>query len=165
MAKHAESLDPIVHSFPATAEPAEPWMELNVTVAYQDLLTREWAWAVCDHTVRRVGTGTLRSTWWKMDFQEHPPLLTQAVQAAVQADAIIVALHAAKTLPDALCRWFDEWLTQCAQKESTTNNALIALIAATSQTASHLESTRAYLRNVADQGRWDFLPQEKLVVV
>ncbi|MEI7733516.1 MAG: hypothetical protein WCO56_28360, partial [Verrucomicrobiota bacterium] len=62
-------------------------------------------------------------------------------------------------------RWFDEWLTQCAQKESTTKNALIALIANTPQTAPHVDATRQYLRNIADQGHWDFLPQEKLVVV
>jgi hypothetical protein len=155
-----ESFEPITLSYEAAAEPAERWMDLNVVVAYQDLLTREWAREVCSRTTRRVGTGFFRSTWWKTDFLAHPQLFAKAIEAAIRADVMIVSVHAAETIPVVLSRWFEEWLAQRAQQERAKTGALIALIAARQPAAPQLASTRECLRGIADRGHLDFLPHD-----
>ncbi len=156
-----ESFEPTAVSYEVMSEPAEPWMELDFAIVYQDLMTQEWARQVCGHTARHMGMGLLRSTWWKVDFLNHGKLFARAVEAAMWADVTIVSVHAAEAMPAVLSRWFEEWLAQRAEEERTRASSLVALITASQASLPEMDSTREYLRRMAERGRADFLRHER----
>ena len=88
-----------------------------------------------------------------------PEILLAAVRAALQADVIVVSVHAADELPLDLYVWIDVWLP----RRSARMGALVALIGVPGKPASQAVRTQEYLQAVARRAELDFMTHERLV--
>jgi len=141
---------------PATAtDQTEP--ALNVTVVYQDPLTHQWAtelWARVEPLIGREGT--CRKSW-SISHLAEPLAFAGAVQAAAEADVLMISVRAAGDLPLILRVWIDAWLPRRARRAG----ALVALIGLPAQPDAQSDRTHQYLEAVARQAGLDFLPRER----
>lgn len=129
---------------------------LNITVLYRDGPSHEWAMEKCRRAAQLVGPSHLHTTWWQLGFLAHPKVAEEALQHAVLADIIIVALHATEEMPTALVRWFETLLSRRPQGEG----ALVALVGMPAAPEPRHLAWLDYLRQVASRAGLDFLPQE-----
>lgn len=141
---------------PATAWPV-PDYDLTIAGVYQDAATREWATQVASHAIQLVGQRSAHSTWWKIGELGEPRFVMDAVQAAVTADLLIVAVRAADKMPFDLYEWIESWLPHRFQSAG----ALIALIGAPEQPGIDASHLRRYLQEVAWRADLEFLSQVK----
>jgi hypothetical protein len=130
---------------------------LNISVVYEDALTREWAGEVFDRVANLVDPEATRSTWWKMADLSQPAVLAGAVSTTMRADIIMVATHAAEGFSFPFYVWVDSWLPYHRQQPG----ALVALIGMPERPIVQLDRAREYLRTVARQGRLDFMIEER----
>jgi len=130
---------------------------LNMTVVYEDGWSREWAGRVCERVAELVSKEAARTTWWKISDLGEPAVLAGAVSTAIRADVIVVALCASDGLPLPFYVWVDSWLPHHPQGTA----ALVALITMPENPSARLDRARNYLRAVADQGRLDFMIEER----
>jgi len=157
LAKPIGSLGRIsLSDWPATAWPV-PDCELSIAGVCQDAATREWATQAAGHAIPLVGERFVHSTWWMIGELSDLRLLTEAVQAAITADMLIVAVRAADKLPFDLYEWIEAWLPHRLQLAGT----LVALIGTPEQPGADSSPIRRYLQEVAWQGGLEFLPQEQ----
>lgn len=154
---HPESWEPIATAQRRTTESTDLEMPLKVCVTYQDPLSKEWARTVLNRTAHLVGTDSIHSTWWQMDFFGHPQVMSEAVKAATQADVLMVAVQGRATVPEELAHWTREWLAQRWEKAG----ALIALVGLSECRETAAAGTLEFLRLAAHQAGLDFLPQSK----
>ena len=125
---------------------------LNITVVYQDALTRQWACQTCQRTAALVGPERLNITWWKTVFLNHPEVFVEAVGAAAPADILAFSVYGAAELPPELLAWIDAWLPRRQQRPG----ALLALIGVAEEADSQAAATREYLRAVTRKATLDF---------
>jgi len=142
--------------WPATAWPL-PDYKLNIAGVCQDAATREWATEVASHAIQLVGERSVQSSWWMIGELSDPRLLVDAVQAAITADILILAVRAADKLPFDLYEWIEAWLPHRLHLAGS----LVALIGTSRQSGADSSHIRRYLEEVAWQGCLEFLPQEQ----
>jgi hypothetical protein len=131
--------------------------EFKIAVVYQDMLAQSWAIQMCRPVRQKFGGENVQNTWHSVRSLSDPEILVEAADAALAADVIVVAVHAANELPPELCAWIDMWLPRRRARAG----ALAALIGVTGEPASQTICTQEYLLAVARQGQLDFLPHER----
>jgi hypothetical protein len=139
----------------ADAAEAEPW--LRVVTVYQDSLTRHWAaelWAKVTPLVGRAGT---RNQSWKMSELTDAGVFARAVEAASEADVLVVAVRGVGQLPLTLRVWIEDWLPHRAGR----GGALVALVGLPARPDMMGPCTCEYLEAVARRAGMDFLPRER----
>ena len=136
-------------SFTKETEPA-----LRVATVYQDPLTRHWARELWDRVGQLVGQGGICHQSWKIGDLTDAQASTGAVQAAPEADVLVVSVRDAGELPINLCVWIDAWMPRRA-------GALVALIGVCPQPNVQSGRVHAYLEAVARRVGLDFLPRER----
>jgi hypothetical protein len=131
--------------------------EFKIAVVYQDTLAQSWAIQMCRPVRQQFGGENVQNTWHSVHSLSDPEILVEAAEAALAADVIVVAVHAADELPPELCAWIDVWLPRRLARVGT----LAALIGVPGEPAPHAIRTQEYLQAVARRGQMDFLPHER----
>ena len=131
---------------------------LNLTVVYEDLATRKWAREVYDRATKIAGPEAVRSTWWKINDLCEPGVLAGAVSTAMRSDVILVAGRGAEGLPLPFYVWVNSWLSHRKQRAG----AVVALLGSAQEQSSHSGRVIDYLREVARQGRMDFVRESRV---
>jgi hypothetical protein len=131
--------------------------EFKIAVVYQDTLAQSWAIQMCRPVRQKFGGENVQNTWHSVCSLSDPEILVEAAHAALAADVIVVAVHAADELPPELCAWIDVWLPRRLARVG----ALAALIGVPAEPAPEVSRTQEYLQAVARRGLLDFLPHER----
>src|SRR6185369_16925680 len=98
---------------------------MNVTVVYEDFLTRKWAGEVFQKLETMVGTDAVRGSWWNLADLGEPAVLAGAVSQAMRSDMIVLAVGGSEGLPLPFYFWVNSWLPHRAGGVG----ALVALLA------------------------------------
>jgi len=132
---------------------------LKVVVIHDDEGTRALASEVLERTATSVGADSFRCAFWSMGDVLDFGILEHAVQAAVAADVIIVAVRESVEAPPGLCAWIDVWLP----RRSKDCGALLALLGVPEELPIGSGPTRDYLRAVAKRANLDFLAGDQML--
>ena len=137
--------------------PADSGHPFNITVVYQDALTRSWARQICGPVAQKFGADSVQHSWHDVGSLNDPAKLIEAVRTTLAADVIVVSVHAAEELPMALYVWITVWLP----RRRARNGTLAALIGMAGASGSHAVRTQKYLQAVARRGQLEFTPHER----
>lgn len=131
----------------------EPKFPFDLVVAYEDHPTRDRAMLLYDRIAQQLlDDYDFQCAWWKLDHLREPSLLDQAVDDAIQANMIIVSLHAGGTLPHPALQWASAW----APNKAGNKSALVALISGALVAGGPVQGRQAHLQRIARQARMDF---------
>jgi hypothetical protein len=131
----------------------EPKFPFDLVIAYEDRATRDRAMLLYDRIAQQLlDDYDFQCAWWKLDHLREPSLMEQAIDDAVQANMIIISLHAGKELPPSATDWLDAW----APNKIGNKSALVALLSMSGQSTGHAHGRQACLQRVARQARMDF---------
>jgi hypothetical protein len=147
----AESSVPSLQPATLSATTSAP----SVVVVYQDRVLKNWVRQFGARLGRLVRLRDVRVTWWKLSDLAQPAVLAGAVSVAIRADWIVVAIRATDEPPLPFYVWVQSWLPH-----RQGSGALLALLAL-SEHPPKSDRTREYLREVASQGRLEFLIEER----
>jgi hypothetical protein len=151
--------DAALDNLPRASAPAGG--ALNITVVYHDAATQAWAREVHNRVAKLAGRECVRATWWKISDLVEPAVLAGAVSTAMRADLIVVAIDAGEGLSFPFNVWVDTWLPH----RMHATGCLVALIGSSGQANGHLSRAREYLRAVARTAGFEFLLQERRLLV
>lgn len=139
-------------------EEEKPLKASNVVVIYQDLVTWKHAMELWDRISDLLGDQVVRCASWSIEELSTSEATEKAAVIAAQADVIVIAVWASRTLPPGLWAWIDAWLP--SRREG--DGALIASIGRVERSPSPSDQARQYLQTIAHRARLDFLVQEYL---
>ena len=94
---------------------------------------------------------------WQISDLLQVRVFADAVQAAEEADVLVVSVRDAGELPLCLHVWIETWLQRRAVREG----ALVALIGVPAQPDTQCGHAYQYLQSVARGAGLDFLPRER----
>jgi hypothetical protein len=126
---------------------------LNVALIYEDAQTREWAREAYERVTKSAAKQGVRPTWWNLDNLGDPGVLAAAVSTAMRADVIVLAARAGEGMPLAFYSWINTWLPN----RFRSGGVLAALLGKTESSSTRRAQVGEYLREVARQGRMNFL--------
>jgi hypothetical protein len=126
-------INPSAH---AAMHPEEPGPILNAATGYQDSPTRYWAAELWERVGRLIGDKDVWRQSWRIGELTNPRLFTDAVQAAAEADVLVISARDAGEWPMGLYDWIDAWLHRRAGREG----ALVALIGVPGQAGRAMRS-------------------------
>jgi hypothetical protein len=130
---------------------------LKVVTVYQDPLTRHWATELWERVEQLIsGEGVCRQSWKISDLTD-PRVFMDAVQAAAEADVLVVSVRDTRELPIGLYVWIDSWIPSRAGPAG----ALVALIGVPPEPDAQSGRAYQYLESVARKAGLDFLPHER----
>ena len=130
---------------------------LSIIVAYEDSLTRRWAWDLWRRVGRLTGSGGICRKAWRIANFSRPGIFAEAALAAAKADMLIIAVRDAEKVPRFLDLWIDAWLPQRAKRPG----ALVALIGVPARPDAQSGYAHQLLEAVARQAGLDYLPRER----
>jgi hypothetical protein len=125
--------------------------QLNLALAYEDLITREWAQPVLDLVIEVAGEDAVRCTDWKIGDLREPRVYTGGAAAVARADVIVIAVHEAERFPAEFYVWTNLWLLM----RSHAPGALVALVGGSGEAGPAHYETRSYFHALATQGGLD----------
>jgi hypothetical protein len=137
---------------PPGTTPWEPKYPFDLVLAYEDLATRDRALRLHDNLSRQLTDDyDLRCAWWKLSHLAEASLLDQATDDALNANMIVLSLHAGTELGAAAQAWIDDW----AHRSDHQKCALVTLFA---EPSARAESSPlcVRLRQSARLARMDF---------
>jgi hypothetical protein len=134
-------------TLPANAIPV-----LNLVVVCEEGGGECRASLLCEQAARLLDGHCLRVAFWSLSDLDDSDILSDAVQAAVEADVIAVAVDDREPVPVHLRVWIDLWLSRRGQCPG----ALVALIDPSGEAGDRLARARDYLDAVARRGGLDF---------
>jgi hypothetical protein len=126
---------------------------LNVALVYEDAHTREWAREAYERIAKLAGKQGVRPTWWNLANLEEPGVLAAAVSTAMRADVIVLAARAGDGMPLAFYTWINAWLPNRFHG----GGVLTAFLGKTERSGARPARVGEYLREVARQGRMNYL--------
>jgi hypothetical protein len=133
----------------------EPKFPFDLVVAYEDADTRNRALHLYDHLAQQLlDDYDFQCSWWKFDHLTNDALCEQATDAALDANMVILSLHARRELAPAHKMWLERWIPRRPRRKS----ALVTLIAGVDRPERDAPSLFAYLQNAARLGHMDFFP-------
>ena len=141
----------------ATSTPAETEQALNVVVIYQDPLTRHWAADLWDRVGKLIDSGGICSKSWNLSALAGAFVYAEAVQAAAEADVLVISLRGTGELPLLLHAWIEGWMPRRAGRAG----ALVALLGVPARPDALSWRAHEYLEAIARQAGLDFLPRER----
>ena len=104
-----------------------------------------------------IGNGGISRKAWSVGRLGEPVAFDTAVEAAAEADVLVISVRAAGDLPLILRVWIDAWMPRRAGRDG----ALVALIGLPSRPDAQSRRAHQYFEAVARQGGLDFLPRER----
>ena len=135
------------------------WKELKhfaVSAACEDSSTSTRADEFCRGLSRELAPScTIAKEMWLFNQLCVPGLRAIAAGEAALAQLIIISVHHAESLPDAVKRWIDLWLKQ----RNNHSVVLLALFDPVYQGTS--SSMKAYLQEVAKRGEMEFVAKSE----
>jgi hypothetical protein len=134
---------------------------LNVALIYEDAQTREWAREAFERVSKVAGEQGVRPTWWNLNNLGDPGVLAAAVSTAMRADIIVLAARAGEGMPLAFYAWINAWLPN----RFHSGGVLAALLGKTERCGARPVRVGEYLREVARQGRMNFLLETRKLEV
>jgi hypothetical protein len=143
----------------ALSKDSEP--ALHVATVYQDPLTRYWATELWGRVGEFISRKSVGRQSWKIDELTNPRVFADAVQAAAEADVLVISVRDAGDWPASLHVWIDSWLPKRAGR----GGALVALIGVPGRPDSQSGRAHQYLATVAREAGLDFLPRERKLPV
>jgi hypothetical protein len=147
----------IVASAQAAMLSKESEPALTVVTVYQDSLMRHWTAELWDRVGQLVGQGGIRHRSWKIGNLTNAQVFAGAVQAAAEAEVLVVSVRDAGELPVDLYVWIDAWMP----RRTASAGALVALIGVSPEPDAESGHAHAYLEAVARRVGLDFLPRER----
>jgi hypothetical protein len=132
-------------------------LALSVATVYQDPLMRHWATELWDRVGKLIGGGGICHKSWSLSELARPEALAEAVQAAIEADVVVVSIRDTGALPPNLHIWADAWLLCRARRAG----CLVALIGVPAQPDAQSGRALGLLETVARTAGLDFLPRER----
>jgi hypothetical protein len=150
-------LDRTISTERAARAPNESEPALNVITLYQDSLTRYWASELWDRVGQLIHCGNVCHKSWKTSDLLRTDVFADAVQAAAEADVLMIAIRDEGELAHFLCDWIVAWIPRRAGREG----ALVALIGVPEQQDPQSARAYQYLQDVARRAGVDFLPRER----
>src|ERR1051325_5632814 len=126
---------------------------LNIALVYEDAQTREWAGEAYELISKLAGKQGVRPTWWNLENLGEPGVLAAAVSTAMRADVIVLAARAGEGMPLAFYAWINAWLPNRLRG----GGVLAALLGKAERASTRPARVGEYLREVARQGRMNFL--------
>ena len=131
----------------------DPKFPFDLVVAYEDTETRNHALHLYDHLAQQLlDDYDFRCSWWKFDHLANPILQQEAADAAVDANMVILSIHAHRELSPTQKTWLDDWTARRQHHKA----ALVVMIADTTQPERDDAPALTYLRNVARISGMDF---------
>jgi hypothetical protein len=141
---------------PVPRDSRESETALNVTVVYEDPLTRYWVDELWGRVGRLIGGGEVRRKAWRIGDLVQQAVFGDAARAAAKADVLVIAVRDTKEVPLILYVWIDAWLPRRAGLPG----ALVALIGVPAQPDAQGGCTLRLLEAVARKAGLDYLPRE-----
>ena len=154
----SESITRLEKLIPISPKGGSP---LNVALIYEDAQTREWAREAYDRVAKLAGKQGVRPTWWNLNNLGDPGVLAAAVSTAMRADVIIVAARAGEGMPLSFYAWINAWLPN----RYYGGGVIAALLGKTDRPSGRPARLGEYLREVARQGRMNFLLEARKLQV
>lgn len=137
---------------PLSTDPAHPG--IKIVMVYEDLGTGNRVMRVFDALTQRCGKDiVLQHDMWKFDILGCSSMSRMAAEDAGEADVVIVSAHGADPLPDEVKAWFKEWIKNRSPRPA----ALVALLDDGPCACSELDETKAFLQEIAKEGRMEFM--------
>ena len=131
----------------------DPKFPFDLVVAYEDADTRNHALLLYDRLAQQLlDDYDFQCSWWKFDHLANPILQQEATDSAVDANMVILSIHAHQELPPIQKAWLDDWTARRQHHKA----ALVVMIADTTQPERDAAPVLAYLRNAARIGGMDF---------
>jgi hypothetical protein len=128
----------------------------NVVIVYEDFVTGTRAMTVYDSLARSLANHyELANSAWKFEILRQASLKKIAVFDAMEADLVLISVHAGSELPEEVRAWIHLWLAQGNQA----NCALGLLLAETDEMIGRVAPAHSYLQEVANQHKLDFFSQ------
>ena len=155
--QHTSVLNRIAPAEPAAGAPDESEPALSVVTVYQDPLTRYWATELWERVGQLIHCGEVCRKSWKISDLRQAAIFPDAVQAAAEADVLVISVRDAEELPAFLYVWIDGWMPRRAGRAG----ALVALIGMPAQPDKQCDHASQYLKAVARRTGLDFLPRER----
>ena len=135
---------------------SEPGPETGIcaiVVLYEDTSSRDAAIALCDSLAQTFDSELdFEITWCRFKYFSDPAVASEAAEAAMRADLILVSVQRAQDLPLEVKAWFEQWLV----KREATDGALV-LLQASADMRSSTTSQCAYLYLLAKRANLDYL--------
>ena len=138
---------------PKSKVPRELKSLFNLLVAYEDLATRNVAMGLYNKLAQALlDECDFRCTWWRFEHLRHSTLQQKAVEAALQANMIILSVHAESELSPLAKVWIETWKPKKAEEKS----ALVVLLAESGSDNPLPSKMEAALAEVAHSAKMDF---------
>jgi hypothetical protein len=123
----------------------------RILLAYEDHESALRGVQICDKLSHGLGKSfELSKVMWKFDLLTVPKMQQLAIEDAVVADMIIIAMHQTAELSESVCAWIEKALAGAVEKP----RALVALIG--HEHDSFENAGLQYLRRLADSHKIDF---------
>jgi hypothetical protein len=139
-------------SFDSAAESS-----FRAVIVYQDEPAQIWAAEMWERVTRLIGNEGIQVHCWAIGDLTHPRLFADAVQAAAEADVLIISATVAEDLPLNLYVWIDAWLPRRKSDEG----ALVTLLSVSEEASGTSARALAYFQAIAARARMNFLPEER----
>jgi hypothetical protein len=127
---------------------------LRVVLVYQDSLTREWASQMWGRVVQPLASEKVLFRSWKIGDLTLGQILPEAVQAAVEADMILIGVRDAEDFPLELTVWSEAWLKV---RDVSHAGVLVPLIGIAGEALGQGSRLDSRFRILADRGGLDYM--------
>lgn len=140
---------------PLDAAPKDARTPFHLVVAYEDQPTRDRALHLSHHLSQQLAEDyDFHCSWWKFNHLENAVLREQSVNAAAEANMVVMALHARPDLTALQTDWLGTWLPRRAAGNKA---ALVAMVGADSPAmVREADLTALRLRHLAKAAHLDF---------
>lgn len=133
----------------------EPKFPFDLVVAYEDTQTRNRALQLYDRLAQQLlDDYDFQCSWWKFGHLANPALRLDATEAAMDANMIILSLHARPQLAPAHRAWIEDWTGRRPHRKS----ALVAMISGGAADSRGVEVMMSSLLGLARRAGMDFFP-------
>jgi len=127
---------------------------ISVIILYDDADDRQLAMHVCEHLKTRLDKDTdLQFNWWRTCFLKDEHLAGKALEDAVMADVMIVAMDTQDEVSLDLRKWFESWVGIRHDRE----RLLVDLTRIHPSIPFTANPTYHFLHHVAHRARMDYL--------
>jgi hypothetical protein len=129
----------------------------RAVIVYQDEPAQLWAAEMWERVTRLIGNEGIQVHCWAIGDLTHPRVFAGAVEAAAEADVLIISATVAEDLPVNLYVWIDAWLP----RRKIDEGALVTLLSVSEESSGASARALAYFQAIAARARMNFLPEER----
>ena len=128
--------------------------QCSIVVLYEDILARQAAIELCDSLAQTFYRDLdFQFSWWRFKYLNDQKISSEAVEAARNADLLLVSVQSSEAFPLELKAWFERWLSI----RETSEGALV-FISHQEEASGRRGPQASYLYLLAQRAKFDFLP-------